>query len=275
MKTPHSISLLGICAAFAWSTAGSSDAAIALVNSVGFGNVTGSGDDADGNPATRTVGASELGTFNANGVDKLVVTVGGEGNSNGAESNLVTSVTYGGVPMNKVVDRYGGGNRGNSMWYLDDVSVTGEFVITFAQSQSGLGFAAYALNGTLAGTAAATASTTANTATAGYNADMTMSITVPGEFVIAALARNNFDDGGGQGVVAPLTQLFYATSTDGSSAAGAYQFVPAAGTVTPTIYNLTNGVGSVIAASFQPVPEPSCAALLTLGALGLTRRRRA
>lgn len=242
-----SAALLGMSCGPAFAKGG-----IVLLDSVGFGTTTGSTEDADGTNNTRTVGSSELGSFDANGAAKLVVTLAGEGNSVG--DNTVTGVTYGGVPMTKIKDRSGG--RQNSMWYLDDVSVSGDFVITYNVSDNNLGFAAYALSGTVSGFVE-TVSSSANTAPPAttYNAQMTMTTTLPGELVIASFERNNYDDGGGVGVKAPLIKIYYA-GMGGCSAASAYQLVAEPGAVTPTILQITNGAGTIIATRFEPIVYP-------------------
>ena len=74
-------------------------------------------------------------------------------------------------------------------------------------------------------------------------------------------------------MIAPLSELYYG-NTSGSSAAGAHQITGAPGAVTPTIYDLTNGAGSVIAARWAAIPEPSAAILGAFGSLLLLRRRR-
>ncbi len=254
-------------------TANNANAAIMLVDSVGFTSASGSTEDSDADAATHTVPAGDLGGFNPNGADKLVVVIGNEGLNNGALSNDVTGVTYGGVAMTMAVERFGNGNRGGEIWYLDNVGVTGDFVITYAGSSGGLGFGAYALNNAAPGVAQ-TASTTATSGSEANIADMTMTA-LEGDFVVAGFARNNTDTGGGIGVAAPLTQLFYG-DTDGSSAASGYQIVAADGPVTPDIQRLSNNVGALFAARFEAVaiPEPSSLVILGLGVLLLARRCR-
>jgi hypothetical protein len=234
-----------------------SHAQITLVDWVGFGSGTGSTSN------TRTVSSGELGTFTANGADKLVVTIGGEGINNAAagagNSPKVLSLTYGGVALTKVFENYIN-NRGNSMWWLDNVAVTGDFVITYEGDSDDLGFAAYAMDGTLAGTAEDTGSVT------GHGANLPtrvqLDVTTAGSFVVAALARNNYDNQNtsipapNTGVVAPLTSLFYTNNTGASTAAG-YATNVAAGTFNAQIEELTNDAGSLIAASFKPAPATS------------------
>lgn len=247
-------------------------AAISIVDSVGFGTETGS------TASSRTVSAGgELGTFSANGADKLIVTIGGEGVTNGGSSPTVTALTYGGVSLIKVFENYVN-NRGNSMWYLDNVSVTGNFVITYAGDSDDLGFAAYALNGTAAGTAEVTGSTTGHGAN--LPTQVALNVTTAGSFVAASFARNNFDNSNttstpnATGVVAPLTSLYYTNNGGTASTAAGYANNVAAGTFNAQIEELTNNAGSLIAASFAPVPEPSAAALLGVFGLSVLIRRR-
>ncbi len=224
-------------------------AQVSLVSSAFYASNIGSTEDFDFVDSTHTITSVESGSFDANGVDKLVVSIGSEGLDNGAQSNDVISVTYGGAAMSMAIERYGNGNRGGEIWYLDNVAVTGDFVITYAGATSGLGFGAYALSGTAAGVGQ-TASTTATSESETNIADMEMTASA-GDFIVAGLARNNFDNGGGIGVVAPLTELFYASGIDGASAASAYQEVTVTGPVNPQIFRLSNNVGALYAAIFE------------------------
>jgi len=215
-----------------------------------------------GSASSHTVTSSNLGGFDASGSDKLVVSITGE--RSGTSNNTVSGVTYGGVPLTQAiaVDSPGGNSaRKHSIWYLDDVNVSGDIVVSYVQSQSGIGLSAVALSNTVAGVAA----TVSNGA---------ITTTSAGEFVIAAAIAN----GGAVSANGPLTPLLSSAdgSTGSSTGAAGYSIVPTAGSFTPDFA----GDESFVAASFQaavPVPEPSSltVVLIGLGGLLVARRRRA
>lgn len=214
-----------------------------------------------GSASSHTVTSSNLGGFDASGSDKLVVSITGE--RSGTSNNTVSGVTYGGVPLTQAiaVDSQLTSARKHSIWYLDDVNVSGDIVVSYVQSQSGIGLSAVALSNTVAGVAA----TVSNGA---------ITTTSAGEFVIAAAIAN----GGAVSANGPLTPLLSSAdgSTGSSTGAAGYSIVPTAGSFTPDFA----GDESFVAASFQaavPVPEPSSltVGLIGLGGLLVARRRRA
>jgi hypothetical protein len=230
---------------------GSANAAIVLEDSGGYAFV--------GTASSHTITPANLGGFNANGTDKLVVTVTGE--RAGTSNNTVSGITYGGVSLTKAVAAESTSPaRKMSIWYLDNVSVTGNIVVSYVQSQSGIGISAVALNGTVDGVADTALPTESITTT------------IDGEFVIAAAIAN----GGAISASSPLSPLLSSAdgSTGSSTGAAGYYVVPTAGDFTPAFA----GDEAYVAAAFEPfvVPEP---ASLATGLLGLTliiaRRRKA
>lgn len=207
-----------------------------------------------GSATSHTVTSANLGGFDANGSDKLVVSISGE--RAGASNNTVSGVTYGGVALSlAVASESTSVARKHSIWYLDNVSVTGDLVVSYVQSQSGIGLSAVALSNTVTGFA--------DTATRGA-----ITTTTSGEFVLAAGINN----GGTISADSPLTQVFSGSDTGSSGGAAGYYIVPTAGSFTPSF----TGDESFVAASFQAVPEPSSFALLGLGlgALYVLRRKK-
>jgi len=231
-------------------SASASSAAIALLDSGGVAKTQTSA-------STITVTSTDLGTFDANGASKLVVTVSGE--RGGAGSYAHAGVTYGDVEMTLILGSATDNTaRYISMWYLDNVTVTGDFVVDFGGNGSGVGFGAVALSGTKAG-GAADSSFSLGTSTS-------ITTTTASEFLMAAGMANGTT---APTASSPLTQLFSGDTGSSSGAAG-HRFVTSASTVTPTF----TGANGVIAASFEAIPEPSAALLGAIGFLVLLRRRR-
>jgi hypothetical protein len=101
---------------------------------------------------------------------------------------------------------------------------------------------------------------------------MSLTTTTPREFVIGTFARNNIPNP--WAAEALLTELFK-DGTDGSTMISAYRTVATPETFVPSFVNMINNAGGIVAASFQPIPEPSCLALsmMGFGILWFFRRR--
>ncbi|MDT8390511.1 MAG: PEP-CTERM sorting domain-containing protein [Lentisphaeria bacterium] len=209
--------------------------------------------------SSHTVTSGNLGGFNANGSDKLVVTVTNE--RSGTSNNTVSTITYGGVALTNAIADTSSSSvaRRLSIWYLDNVTVTGDIVVSYVQSASGIGISAVALSGTVADFA--DAATNGGVSTAGAD----------GGFVIAAGIAN----GGAISADAPLIGLLSSADGDtGSStgAAGYYNGLLGPGSFTPSF----SGDETFVTVMFDAVeiPEPSTAILAGLGLMGLVLRRR-
>lgn len=238
------------------SAIGSSDAATISVDDQG-------GFAFEGSASSHTIMPTDLkaGGFDANGSDKLVVSITGE--RAGTSNNTVSGVTYGGQPLVQAVAD-NSNVRKLSIWYLDNVTVTGNIVVSYVSRQSGIGIAALALSGTAAGVAD-TADNNNGTATP----DNQIITTTAGELVLAAGVAN----GGAISASSPLNPLLSSAdgSTGSSTGAAGFYAVPIASSFTPAFA----GDENYVAASFQAViPEPSSLALLGLGTLMIARRRR-
>lgn len=244
MKLKQYHVIFGLVAGLAFWISTAATAAIILDDSGTFAVNSGVG-------SSLTLTSADLQNFNANGSDKLVVTANAE--RSGASGNGdVTAMTYGGVSLTKI-EGSSSSIRNVSVWYLDDVIVSGDLVITF-NNASGAGVSAVALSGTAAGFADSTLNGALNT--------------TAGDFVIAAAINNNA--GNPPTANAPMTQLF---SADTGSSGGAAGYAEATGpTFTPSWGGATTE--AYVGASFTVIPEPASLMLLATGGVFLLSRHR-
>ena len=268
MKTMKLPQLLIIASALALPC----QAAITVIDSDFYVENIGGGAD-----ATQTITTADFvnGGLTLAGGSKLVVTVGGEGVSNGGDST-VDSVTYGGVNLLPAIQA--GLARATSIWYLDltGQSFTGsDFVVTYTGSADGIGFGAYVLSGTAAGVSA-----TSSGVGGAQIIDSTIELTTltDGEFVVGAMARNNFDNAGsggdGSGFSDPLQELYYGDMTGASAASGSF-LAGSAGAYNLIINDTSTATAAMVGASFAAaIPEPSVTLLGLVGSLLLIRRKR-
>lgn len=244
-RTLLSLAIIGV----SLSLASISNAAITIVDTGGIAKTQGAN-------STITVTSTELGNFNANGSSKLVVTLSGERGGTGSYGHL--GLTYGGVAMTQILaTATDNAARVISMWYLDNVSVTGDFVVTFSANGSGIGLGAVALDGTANGVGASSFSQTGSSTT--------ISTTAAGDFVMGAGMAN----GTTVTATSPLIQLF-SGDTGSSTGASGYRLLSSTASTTTSF----SGATGVAAASFTAIPEPSAALLGAIGSLLLLRRRR-
>jgi len=229
-----------------------SPAAIVLDDSGGFAF--------EGSASQHTVTSANLDGFDANGSDKLVVSITGE--RAGTSNNTVSGVTYGGVDLDPVVANNATARK-LSIWYLDNVNVTGDIVVSYVSSQSGIGISAVALSGTLDGFADTSDDSQAITTT------------TSGEFVLAAGIAN----GGTITADAPLTQLLSSAdgSTGSSTGSAGYYVVPSSGSFTPSFSGDERFVAAAFQADSNVIPAPAAlpAGLALMGIMLVAQRRSA
>ncbi len=200
-------------------------------------------------------------TYDATGVDKLVVSLGAE---SGFNNNQVTNlgVSFNGVAMTRAVF---GNTRGlttndcggAAIFYLDNPpEVVGTFSVTFASTGGGANGGRVAIVG-LAGTEPGVGNTSASWATQETAGNVSTSLTTSAvnSMVIAMVQNSGTNNGAGTpNIVAPLTLInngFWGSQW-GSAATG-YQALPAPGTtVTPTFSTNAGGNIQIIAAEFFP-----------------------
>ena len=219
------------------------------------------------NNGKATLTDAEIGGLDVSSGDKLVVTIGLEGDDSGPDS----TVTYNNQNMTLAASNMGLNGLNPSGWvgiyYLDNVSSFGAGTLVFTNNGYSAGVSFMVLSGTASGVGNVN-SANATTLNLGVSA---------GSFMVAA-----FGDTADAAitVVSPLTTLLnsdalVAAGDDGSASYGTgYQSISSAGTATPSFTSTTDRP-NMVAAEFTAVPEPSTILLLSaVGSLILLRRRR-
>jgi autotransporter-associated beta strand protein len=205
-------------------------------------------------------GGTTLLSYDATGVNKLVVAIGFESGFNN-QSATVLGVTFNGVALTQAVQEnsftntsYDGGTV--AIYYLDN-PFQGAATFTFSYTTSGGG-----PNGGLAsiiglsGTGGGIGNTGKNwytQATAG-NVSTSITTTAFGSMVIAAVENSGRNNGAGTPTAnSPLTLGDNGNWSNYGSVASGYQLVPAAGTtITPTFNTNAGGNIHVAAVEFKP-----------------------
>ena len=216
------------------------------------------------NNGKDTLTDAEIGGLDVTSGDKLVVTIGLEGDDSGPDS----TVTYNGQNMTLAVENTPTSWAGwVGMYYLDDISTVGAGTLDFTNGGYSAGVSFMVLSGTAAGVG------NVNSADA-----TTLNLNVSANsFMVAAFGDTADAD---VTVDSPLQTLLDIDTenvdiNDGSASYGTgYQSISSAGTATPSFTSSTSRP-NMVAAEFTAVPEPSTILLLgALGSLVFLRRRR-
>ena len=212
--------------------------------------------------ATAHLGTTLL-SYNATGVDKLVVAIGLEAGFNN-KTSTISGVTFNGVALTQAVQdstqpntSYDGGSA--AIYYLDN-PYQGAATFTFTNTSAGGG-----INGALvsviglSGTAAGIGNTGKNAVYQAATGNVATSITTSAanSLVIAMVEDSgNNNNSITPSVVAPLTLSdngTWAPSRWGAFAAGTQSVATSGTTITPT-FNSAAGNNHVIAAEIIPLP---------------------
>jgi hypothetical protein len=214
----------------------------------------------DGGKETLT--DAEIGGLDVSSGDKLVVTIGLEGNDSGPNS----TVTYNSQNMTLAVENTPATTSGwVGIYYLDNVSSFGAGTLDFTNGGYSAGVSFMVLSGTASGVGNVNS---ANATTLNLNVSAN-------SFMVAAFGDTADAD---VTVDSPLQTLLDSDElpgNDGSASYGTgYQSISSAGTATPSFTSSTSRP-NMVAAEFTAVPEPSTILLLgALGSLVFLRRRR-
>jgi len=239
---------LALSAGFANAAIVLQDSAVAVLNSTS---------------GTDTLTDAAIGGLDVSSGDKLVVTIGFEGDNNGPDS----IVTYNDQNMTLATENIQASSGWVGIYYLDNVSSFGAGTLDFTNGGYSAGVSLMVLSGTATGVGSVN------------NGDATtLDLAVSaGSFMVAA-----FGDTADAAITvdSPLTTLLnsddlVAAGDDGSASYGTgYQSISSAGTATPSFTSSTSRP-NMVAAEFTAVPEPSTILLLgALGSLVFLRRRR-
>jgi hypothetical protein len=207
------------------------------------------------------------GDFSAAGHGKMVMVLSGKDEDGGDLAGApVTGVSYAGAGLTEAIFHEDANRVSAGIYYLDNVINDGTLRVEFADgNQSEFGFGLYALDGLKPGV-----QDTASAAGSGVPTGATVSLTTPSGFVVQEAVRNNqslSDDPDDN------FETLYSYSVQSYRALSQYQVTTAPGDYLAPINN-TGQFKRVSAAAFEAIPEPSSALLLSLGGLGLLRRRR-
>ena len=197
-------------------------------------------------------------SYDATGMDKLVLTIGSEPGNNGQQLTNI-NVSYGGAPMTRAVfgntRSLAGDCGGAAIFYLDNPTPgSATFSVSATTTSGGLNGGRVAILG-LVGTAEGAGNTSASATTQASAGNVSTSLTTSAanSLVIAMVQNSGTNNSAGTPtVVAPLTLInngFWGSQW-GSTATGR-QFVTAPGTtITPTFSTNAGSNIQIVAAEF-------------------------
>lgn len=227
-------------------------------------------------------GTTEI-SYDATGVDKLVVAIGTEsGNNNSRVTSM--GLKFNGVDMTQAVFSNTwvtnpGDCGGLAIFYLDNPgSVTSNFTVSVTTTSGGPNGGLVSIFG-LANTKTGVGNVSSNAVqrTSAGTVSTSITTTADDSWVLAAVENSGTNNNAGTPtVVSPLTLGHNGSwGSQWGSVASGYQAVPTSGTsLTPT-FNTNAGYNiQVVAAEFLVIPEPATLGMLGVAGLALIVRRR-
>jgi hypothetical protein len=229
----------------------SANAAVIVDSSTDFalnpGNVT---------PFTVLSTDAVFDSFTVGTSDKLIVAFAGR-------QSVATTVTYGGVSLDLAEGQIGNSNNDGSghIFYLDNPTVDGDFVITGGHNSSHVSF--YAVSGLADGGPVQTDSYALDSGDDSSGVELSLTTGVGGGFVVASGGTS------ANGIIPTVTDGTYSTEFGrGGNAA----WIDAGSSTYEFDVSADRSAGVMV--EFAAVPEPGSLALLGLGGLLIARRRR-
>lgn len=236
---------------------------------------------------TTTPGGTTQVSFDATGLDKLVVVFAAE---SGFNNNTTTALTmsFNGVSMTQAIfqqsypNPIANDNGAIAIFYLDNpFQGAANFSTTQTHTAGGSNGGHVSILG-LTGTADGVGAVNGTSYTGGTAPWSTTLTTTGADSLVIAGFQNSGANNAGTTLATPTAGSGFTLSNNGNwntnwaAAASAYRLVDTSGTnVTPAFEGGGSGTyRDVAAVEFLAIPEPSSLALVALGGLALLRRRR-